>query len=201
MRRGLCLSVGAFLLTALLIGPNSAQVFAAGGSFLPLKFGQSLTYQVTDANGFTWEMRILVSGRANIQVFGDRYFVMDSVGYTWPTEVNIIIFRSTQEEVFSYGGLGNEFLAWQDAPIGTTWTYDQYGHTIERTIEAVETVSVPAGTFEGVLRFRQRCLNCGLEPILYTREWVKPGFGMVKEIDYFGDVAPPRVKLLTDWTR
>ena len=27
-------------------------------------------------------------------------------------------------------------------------------------------------------------------PILYTCEWIKPGFGMVKEVDYYTDNAP-----------
>ncbi|MEW6569880.1 MAG: hypothetical protein AB1390_01705 [Nitrospirota bacterium] len=155
---------------------------------------------MSDSGSGTWEYKIIVGGNTLIQSTGQRYYVIETLGYDNPQDASVLMLRSNSSAVYFYNGFGNEHLVFQNAPIGTKWTYES-GHceVQEREIEAVETVTVPAGTFEGCLKFVQRCLSD--DPIaIYTREWIKPGFGMVQEIDYYGGVNPPRVKKLKSWT-
>ena len=68
---------------------------------------------------------------------------------------------------------------------GHTWKSD--GDEIESTILAIENVTVPAGTFTGCLKIRHRCTSCSGSADWI--EWVKPGFFMVKWVDYWDDNA------------
>jgi len=106
--------------------------------------------------------------------------------------------RSNQKEAFEYDGFGVEHLAWQNAPVDTCWSYKHFdGEIIEACIEAKETVTVPAGTFEGCLKIRKTCVNCDDD---YYIEWVKPDFGVVKWIDYWTHKPEPVIYELKSWT-
>ena len=174
--------------------------YGYAASLLPLEIGASYTYDVTDSSGNTWEMDTIVSGVAKVKVNWKKYFLGDLVGTDRDGGYQTILLRSTSNGVYQYAGFNNEFLRFQKAEVGTSWIYDKCGDTIERKIEAIETVTVPAGTFK-------RCMKtCGYNisstpPILYECEWLKPGFGVVKEIDYYGVENPPIVKELKSWTK
>ncbi len=89
-------------------------------------------------------------------------------------------------------------MLWQQAPVGTTWSHvESDGDEIESKILAIEKVTVPAGTFTGCLKIRHRCTNCSGSADWI--EWVKPGFFMVKWVDYWDDNAPVTYKLI-EWT-
>ena len=92
--------------------------------------------------------------------------------------------RSTDNAVYILAALGSEYLGWRDDPIGTTWT----NGTEVRMIETNETVTVPAGTFTGCLKFKNT--ETSAPPPNTWEEWVKPGFFMVKWVDHSPD---PRV--------
>jgi hypothetical protein len=107
-------------------------------------------------------------------------------------------FRSTLTKAFVYDGFCEEQLKWQQAPVGTTWSYvEADGDEKESKILAIENVTVPAGTFTGCLKIRHRCTNCpGSGDSI---EWVKPVFFMVKWVDYWDD-NPPVTSRLIKWT-
>ena len=165
-------------------------------NLITLKIGQTFVFNVTDGVGNTWEYKIDVSGKASLG--GKTYFIVDALGYESPLDYQLYIERSISKAVYQYIGFSSEILGLQNAPVGTTWTYtDEQGREIKKTIEAIETVTVPAGTFSGCLRFFHECISC--DPIVpFTREWVMPGFFTVKEIDYATDNAP-KVKLLKSY--
>lgn len=84
--------------------------------------------------------------------------------------------RSTDKALYSFEFLGVEGIIWQDAPLGTTWT----NGSVITVVETNEDVIVPAGVFTNCLRFKKE------EDGYWTwTEWVKPGFGLVKWIDYY----------------
>ena len=64
---------------------------------------------------------------------------------------------------------------------------------ITSTIEAIEDVTVPAGTYTGCVKIKHECKACS--GAAYWYEWVKPGFMMVKWVDYWTDNAPVTHKL------
>jgi hypothetical protein len=162
----------------------------------PCNVGNEYTYDVTDSIDSTWEMHMLVSGTASINANGNEYCAMDMIGYEQFDSPTINLLRSTDNEVYAYDGFGNEHLAFIDGLVGTKWTFQGvHCDTKERELEAIESVIVPAGKIDGCLEFANRCLSDN-PPTLYTREWIKPDFGLVKEIDYYGGENPPRVKEL-----
>ncbi|OGL47816.1 MAG: hypothetical protein A2W05_09325 [Candidatus Schekmanbacteria bacterium RBG_16_38_10] len=180
------------------------RVFCKQKKLFPLKVGHEFVFNVIDNAENSWEYKINVVGTA-VKSLGAKkrlYFKIKSLGYQSPDDVQKGIFvRSTVNAVYIYEGNGKEMLVFKNAPVGTTWTYqDSDGRTMERTIEAKETVIVPAGTFEGCLKFLQKCISCE-PPVEFTRQWIKPGFGMVKEIDYHKGENPPRIKELKSWKR
>ena len=200
MKKLVILLVG-FVFLQLIIG---SKVYAGRKLFIPLKTGQTFTFAVTDSAGNTWEEKILVSGTATIMK--KKYFVIDvmEVGPDGPyDDPEKFFLRSTKDRSYTYDGFGVERLRRYNAPVGTTWSYTEFdGDIKERTIESIETVTVPAGTFEGCLKIHVRCLNCDDENAHYI-EWVKPGFMLVKWVDYWVDPEdnPPITYELKSWTK
>ena len=201
MKKSLYSLAMVFVFALLLVDSHGyGEGYKASRSLFPFKVGQTFTFDVKDGVGSTWEYKTVASGTARISLNGQKYYIIESLGYESPEDFNMALVRSVSKKVYIYSGSGEETLVLQNAPVGTTWTYeDSDGRTIERTIEAIETVTVPAGTFEGCLKFFHKCISCN-PPVEFTREWSKPGFGMVKEIDYYTD-NPPKTKELKSRTK
>lgn len=201
MRKSLISLVIGFVVMFSLVG---SEVYAAQKLLVPLKVGQTFTFAVTNSAADTWEERIVVSGNATMMK--KKYLVIDvmQVGPDGPyDDPEMHFFRSTKDSLYVYDGFGVERLGWYNAPVGTTWSYTEFdGDKKEATIEAIETVTVPAGTFEGCLKIHKRCTNCDAENPNWI-EWVKPGFMMVKWIDYWVDPEdnPPITYELKSWTK
>ncbi len=189
-----------FLLTLALTGSDG---YAGSKLLVPLKVGQTFTMAVSDNAGNTWEERLLISGKATIMK--KKYFVLDGIEVDQDgarDDPSMHFLRSTKDSMYGYDGFGVERLGWYNAPVGTTWSFTEFdGGFKEATIEAIETVTVPAGTFEGCLKIHKRCLNCDEDNAHYI-EWVKPGFMMVKWVDYWVDPEdnPPITYELKSWT-
>jgi hypothetical protein len=58
-------------------------------------------------------------------------------------------------------------------------------------------VTVPAGTFTGCWKIRTTCVACDDD---YYIEWLKPGFMVVKWIDYWTHEPEPVTYKLKSWT-
>ena len=88
-------------------------------------------------------------------------------------------------------------------PVGTTWTNLNYGGHFTRVVavDAIETVIVPAGTFTNCYKFHKTVLNASPGETAEWYEWVCPGFGMVKWVDYWVDATnnPPITHNLQSW--
>ncbi len=200
MGKKLILLAVSFLLTFSIMSPA---VHAGSKLLVPFKVGQTFTLAVSDNAGNTWEERILVSGKATI--VKKKYFVLDMIQIDQDgarDDPSMVLLRSTKDSLYKYDGFDAERLGWFNAPVGTTWSYTEFdGGIKEASIEAIETVTVPAGTFEGCLKIHKRCLNCDEENAHYI-EWVKPGFMMVKWVDYWVDPEdnPPITYELKSWT-
>lgn len=109
--------------------------------------------------------------------------------------------RSTEEAVYDYNPSGDDFITFQQARVGTSWTYyDPHDSGFNyRFIEivAIERVTVPYGTFKKAYKHHKyRYDDVGNHsPELY--EWIVPGIGVVKEVDYWVESGtPPTTKEL-----
>jgi hypothetical protein len=95
----------------------------------------------------------------------------------------ISLLRTAGSGLFRYDGDGVETRMLMDGPVGVSWNQQRRdGRTVRTTIEAIETVTVPAGRYMGCLKFREEQVRP--QQKLYTCTWVKPGFGIVKAASY-----------------
>lgn len=155
------------------------------------KIGQILTFTVTPTVGDSWEMQSVITGKAKIKCTQKPYFIMEKTGTESPNQYSMTIARATRDAIYVYGGLCSEEAVYQLGPVGSSWIYR--GGRFERTIEAIETVTVPAGTFEDCLKIRQRDRSCN-PPVDDILEWFSlDGLGTVKEIRYDNASCTPTV--------
>ena len=93
--------------------------------------------------------------------------------------------------MYGYNPGGSDYLEFQKAPVGTAWSFYQEHDGLDYKfieIVAIEQVTVPYGTFNEAYNHRRyRCANSDGSGTRspYWYEWIVPGVGMVKEVDYW----------------
>jgi len=131
-----------------------------------------------------------------ITIGTQNYFNVGVWNYK-PGDYREIPFRSTENAAYIHNGVSEE-LTWQIAPVGTTWSNIQTDGQRIREIISIETVTVPLGTFNNA--YVHRNYSDPDDPTQpnspYWYEYVVPGMGMVKEVDYYTDNNPPTVSEL-----
>jgi len=124
-----------------------------------------------------------------------QFTLIEMVNPINPPNAPLIPIRSTESAVYGINmDCGAEELGFTNAPLGARWTDTSCGGTMIATNEAIESVTVPAGTFTGCVRVRKQDDYPGAAYPVWI-EWWKPGFGQVKWIDYNVDPSenPPIV--------
>jgi len=103
--------------------------------------------------------------------------------------------RSTEDAVFRYNPTGDDFFAFQQARVGTSWTFyeerdDGLNYSFTEIV-AIERVTVPYGTFNKAYKHHKYLYNDigNHSPELY--EWIVPGIGVVKQVDYWVESGTP----------
>lgn len=191
-----------WIVVVMVIALSTYSSVQAKNPFKP-KIGQVRTFTVTPTVGEPWEKQDTVTGKANIKCMGKSYYILESTGTSSPDDYDMYMARATKDTLYTYYGLCTEDAPYRFGPVGTTWTYE--GGNFDRTIEAIETVTVPAGTFENCLRIRQRDLHSCPSPVDDILEWFSlDGLGTVKEIRYDNGSCipiPERTIELKSYTR
>lgn len=155
------------------------------GVLWPLKPGSSFVFAVTNALGEGTTQTIKVLGRCYVPDFTNHY------GVFWDAAANVtggvsgrpVMMRSDDQQIW---GLGDplahlETLEFFRGTVGTVITNAQ---NVRVAIEAIETVTVPAGTFTNCIKFHKTQLGTSdSNPNWY--EWIAPGKGIVKWLDYY----------------
>jgi hypothetical protein len=176
-------------------------VFAAkapADTFFPMNLGDVYTFSVSNHAG---KGLYTVNSPVRTIANGKSYHVLVLFNPSGPHE-EISLLRSDGNEVFRYDGDGVETRMLMEGPVGVSWNQQRRdGRTVRTTIEAIETVTVPAGRYTGCLKFREEQVRP--QQKLYTRTWVKPGFGIVKAANYECPgctLANPQIAELTSHT-
>jgi hypothetical protein len=138
-----------------------------------------------------WTVRGQVLG--TVTIGSQDYFNIGQWDYQ-PGVYREIPLRSTDQAVYIYDGV-SEHLVFQIAPVGTTWSNIETDGTQIREIISIETVTVPFGTFNNAYVHRNYFdPDDPTQPNSpYWYEYVVPGVGNVKEVDYYTDNNPPTV--------
>jgi hypothetical protein len=177
------------------------------GLFVRYPLDRSLYYAISNGLGQTDSLELCVQGTFRFNNTTYKYVIpnMDhelAEGVQPQGPFNI---RSTDRAAYVYAWWSLESLEWQDAPIGTVWTNNSNFGTNQwvYSVVARETVTVPAGVFTDCIKYHK--VNPGSShPTPEWFEWVKPGFGMVKKVDYLisnTNAAPVTYELQSwkDW--
>ena len=166
----------------------------------PMPIGLQAVFSVSNALGNVWTQQIQYLGYVRPFAAGTNDYVLWAVVTHGNMSMGLI--RSTDTQVFGLEPCSlTEDLIWQIAPVGTTWTNYNYEcqYTRKVTIDAIEDVTVPAGTFTSCYKFHKQILSGSSAPRPEYYEWIKPGFGMVKWVDYWTDNGPD-VYELQSWS-
>jgi len=179
------------------------RVKAVTNLFIPWIPGAELNFAVTNAVGSNWIEQIKILGLVKPSAGGGKKYAL--VENTQRGEMKTHLLRSTAAAVFRLDSKtladDQEFMV---APVGTAWTnYNYEGQiTLKVAVEAIETVTVPAGTFPNCYKFHKTALNAPPGETAEWFEWICPGFGVVQWIDYWVDPSdnPPVVHHLQSWS-
>lgn len=176
--------------------PMFYRVKCATNLLWPLPAGGKFVFSVSNAIGnvSTEQMHVLGYVRPLVPGTNDYALVEDLLGGGG----GLHLVRSTDSTVTKLNLCSQaETTEFQVGPVGTTWTNFNYEcqYTRKVTIDAIETITVGAGTFTGCYKFHKQILSGTTDPRPEWYEWVKPGFGLVYWVDYWDDNAPVVYKL------
>lgn len=173
--------------------PMFYRVTCLTNQFFPMPIGRRFLYNSTTITGTTGTFQITCLG--SLMLSSDKEYTI--LELLTPCSRRLLPIRVTDTEVYDipFEISPTEGLEYRDGPPGTTWT-NQWcdGSSDQKIIATNETVTVPAGTFN-CLKIEQREINNGLT--LKYEDWVKPGFGLVKQIDYSNGTVTTNV--LASW--
>jgi len=108
--------------------------------------------------------------------------------------------RSTEDAVYMYNSSGPDDLVFQIAPLNTKWHYQLAdGDYLVREIIAIETVTVPYGTFNDA--YKQLVYTCEDPDTLQGKstdwyEWTVPGVAFVKQVNDWVANPPATMELV-----
>ena len=180
----------------------------AGPLLFPIHVGLRCEYKRWDSNDPVNEWPVQWEIKSQVTIDSLDYFQLDIWNYDNDSaHEDEGYFRSTEQALYGYNPDGDDYLEFQMAPVGTKWSfYQEHGGLDYKFIEivAIEQVTVPYGTFNEAYNHRRyRCENSDgsgdRSPDWY--EWVVPGVGMVKEVDYWameelGQIPPLTMELV-----
>lgn len=152
---------------------------AAADMFFPLNPGDVFTYSVSGQIG---KGQMTVNSPIRSVANGKSYHVLVLFNPVGPEE-SIEFLRTTEKAFYRYDKNGAENRIFTEGPAGMSWEERRLdGRIVRTTIEAVETVTVPAGQYKGCLKYREEQVRP--QQKLYMRTWFKPGLGIVKAANY-----------------
>ena len=157
---------------------------------LPLESGIVYEYSNSDNSGANWTTQIEVL--EEVTLGSRKYYHIRARDFN-QGDISDFNLRTTETEVYGWTGDGEE-LVFQIAPVGTKWSYiDWDDDDIVAEIIAIEAVTVPYGGPYTAYVHRKYSPS---ENSPYQYEYVVPGLGFIKAVDYWFD-NPPMVMELT----
>ena len=169
----------AIALMIILVLPLVFVPAATADMFFPMRPGDVFTFSVSNHAD---KAQMTVNGPVRSVANGKSYNALVLFNPAGPDE-SIEFLRSTEKAFYRYDKNGAENRIFAEGPAGMSWEERRLDGRIVRTsIEAIETVTVPAGKYTGCLKYLEEQVRPQRK--LYMRTWFKPGFGIVKAANY-----------------
>lgn len=167
----------------------------------PVDVGHYLEFDSHDSSSppIEWTMRSEFVGEVTIGF--QTYAQLMAWGHG-PASNKHGLYRSTEDVFYGHDGI-NEFVVFQLAPVGTKWSYysKEDGLSGQEVVEIISigSVNVPYGTFTNAYGYRKYWDpdDPNLPNSPQRDEFVVPGVGVVKIVDYWVDSNAPTVHELT----
>jgi hypothetical protein len=155
------------------------------GLLWPMRPG-TFVFSVTNALKETNSQTLKILGRCYLPEYTNYYGVINETdaGVTGGVSGGIWLMRSDDKTVWQMEDPQNhlESEGFFLGTVGMTIT-NTHKSGVVVTIAAIENVTVPAGTFTNCIKFHKTDLWSG-NPNPTHDEWIAPGVGMVKWVDY-----------------
>ncbi len=177
---------------------------AFGESLWPLQVGQKFVYSRSDPCGSEWTVWMDVNDQMTAKSF--TYFHIQEWNYDNDSLLQDQGYiRTTEQEVYRYNPDGEDYLEFQKASVGTKWSFyrpeddSELDYQVNEIVDITE-VNVPYGIFDESYKTRKyQCVNPddlgqGKSPDWY--DWIVPGVGFVKEVDYWVEPSAPWTMVL-----
>jgi len=164
----------------------------------PFQISESYEFSRTDVNDYTWPVTLDVL--AEVTLGAQNYFQVRRWNYRDNGDIADFYWRSTEDAVLAWTGGTNESVVFLNASPGTTWLS---GDTFNE-IMPPENIHVPyfGQDINGDDIFYQAIVvrrNKPSDASPYWYDYLVPGIGCVKEIDWYTDNAP-KIEELTNKT-
>ena len=175
--------------------------------FLSMPIGRTYVYSASNSVGETWTQEVSCVGfMEGPELTNGSHYVLLSWKAIGREGYDLWNLSASDRAAYNFRGDHVVDTKWQTGDIGTVWTnvMDGDGDTMAISIVTNETLTLPAGTFEDCIKFREYEINepPGADPPWAMYWWVKPGLFFVKFVDYFyEDVESkgPEVLTLESW--
>jgi hypothetical protein len=176
---------------------------ALAALLIPLDVNDLYIYNKHDSASPPNEWTVLIQGLEYVDVGGQQYVKAGTWNENGYDDYNELLIRSTENAVYTDDGS----VMYQMAPVGTTWSFpssrgsEGTGMDVNEII-AIESVTIPYGTFNNA--YVHRVYFDPDDPLLpntaYWYDYIVPGVGFVKQIDYSAYSNSPKVMELVQIT-
>lgn len=159
--------------------PMFYRVKCATNLLWPLPAGGQFVFSVSNVLGNVSTGQVHVLGYVRPLMPGTNDYALLESLRAGGTSLNLL--RSTDTTVTKLDLCNQtEATEFQAGPAGTTWTNYNYQCQYVRkvTVDAIEDVTMPAGTFTGCYKLHKQILSGTTASRPEWYEWVKPGFGL-----------------------
>lgn len=144
----------------------------------------TFVFSVTNALKETNNQVVQILGRCYVPAFTNYYGVINETdaGVTGGVSGGTFLIRTDDKQAWSLQDAQSHIES-KEFFVGTVGSTITNASNTRVAIAAIETVTVPAGTFTNCIKFHKTDLWSG-NPNPTHDEWIAPGVGMVKWVDY-----------------